>query len=97
MSATIPSGFKGRSISEIPSDASSFMCAALVKPRSRVATANNLDRPAFCIYEYRSWAVEKHEIRWGDGRGQDLADEDLDSLILLREFGDAELDVLFNG
>ena len=97
MGNTLPSAFRGRSISEIPEGTSSFMCAALVKPGSKLAEEWKLEKPAWCIYEYQSWAVEKHEIRWGDGSWQQLGPEDLDSIILLREFGDAELNVLFAG
>lgn len=97
MDTTLPRALRGRSISEIPEGTSSFMCVALVKPDSKLAREWKLDKPAWCIYEYESWAVEKHEIRWGDGSWQRLGPDDVDSIVLLREFGEAELDVLFAG
>lgn len=88
--------FEGRSIKDIPAETRDFMCVALVRPGSRIAQEWRLDKPAFCIYEYTAWAAQKHEIRWGDGSGQELSPEDVDGLILLREFGEPELDALFN-
>lgn len=70
----------------------SFMCLALVKPRSELARSWRLAKPGYCIYEYTSWAVKKHEIRWGDGSGQDLDERDLDDLILIRQFDEAFID-----
>lgn len=96
MSETLPSGFKGRRIADIPAGNDSFMCVALVKSNSSLAREWNLGKPAFCIYEYTSWSSNKHEIRWGDGSGQDLDPEDFDSIILMREFGEPELDFLLN-
>jgi hypothetical protein len=96
MADTIASPFKGRCIRDIPASADSFTCVALVKPGSRIAQDWNLQKPAFCIYEFTAWAVDKHSIRWGDGSGQSIAAEDFDSLILLRELGEPALDALFN-
>ncbi|WP_232140444.1 hypothetical protein [Luteimonas sp. MHLX1A] len=87
----------GRRIADIPADAGSFICVALVKPRSPLARDWNLPKPAFCLYEYTRWAVHKHEIRWGDGSGQRIDPEDYDSLVLVHEFDEEALAVLFDG
>lgn len=34
----------------------SFMCLALVKPRSELARSWKLEKPGYCIYEYTTWA-----------------------------------------
>lgn len=70
----------------------SFMCLALIRPRSELARSWRLAKPGYCIYEYTSWAVKKHEIRWGDGSWQELDDDELDQLILLRQFDEAFID-----
>jgi hypothetical protein len=71
------------------------MCLALVKPSSSLARSWNLGKPSYCIYEYAKWTGE-HEIRWGDGSWQRLNPEQLADLVLLPQFGEKEIDEIFN-
>ena len=98
MPATTTAHFAGRRIADIPPGAASFTCLALVKPGSAIAEQWHLEKPSYCIYEYTCWGVDedKHELRWGDGSWQKLGPEDFDNLILLREFGEAQMSVLFD-
>lgn len=73
-----------------------FLCLALVKPRSAIASAWKLEKPSYCIFEY-SPAFSEVQIRWGDGSFQNLKDEsELDDLILLHEFSDRQISELFD-
>ena len=73
----------------------SFTCLALVKPHSSLSSEWELDKPAYCILEY-SAAFGKVDIRWGDGSGQKLNNEnELDGLILLHQFDEDEINKLF--
>lgn len=70
----------------------SFTCLALVKPASGITREWKLAKPGYCIYEYTAWAVNKHEIRWGDGSWQELDEKDLNDLILLHQFDATYID-----
>lgn len=77
-------------------DEESFLCLALVKPRSKIASAWNLTKPSYCIFEYCG-ASGTVEIRWGDGSSQQINEvAELEELILLREFDEAVIFELFD-
>lgn len=80
---------------DVPLPTESGMCLALVKPGSNLARQWDLPKPGYCIYEYDR-AFGTREIRWGDGSWQELSVDDHADLILLPQFGEAEIDVLFN-
>lgn len=72
-----------------------FTCLALIKPGSDLATEWQLSKPSYCIFEY-SPAVAEVQIRWGDGSWENLTDaKQLDDLILLHDFGEENIDKLF--
>lgn len=74
----------------------SFTCLALVKTNSNIAREWKLTKPAYCIFEY-SAAFAEVIIKWGDGSWQVLkTSKQLDDLILLEQFGEKEIDQLFN-
>lgn len=77
----------------IPNDA--VCCLALVKPGSRLAREWKLAKPAYGIYEYLP-ASERRELRWGNGSWQELTEDDHADLILLREFGEREIEAIFD-
>lgn len=73
-----------------------FMCLALVKPASALAREWRLTKPSYCIFDFDP-AFGYVEIRWGDGSSQRLTRaSDLDALILLRQFGEKEIEQLFD-
>lgn len=77
-------------------DEGPFMCLALVKPRSKLASEWQLSKPAYCILEH-SPAFGNVEIRWGDGSSQELKDAtQLDDLILLRQFDEQAISEIFD-
>lgn len=72
-----------------------FICIALIKPRSVLASELQLSKPSYCILEY-SPAFAEVQIRWGDGSWQNLTDaKQLDDLILLHDFGEETIDKIF--
>ncbi|EPT2758854.1 hypothetical protein [Vibrio cholerae] len=74
----------------------SFTCLALVKPISKLAKQWGLTKPSYCIFDY-SKATGTVEIRWGDGSGQQIETaNELDDLILLQQFDDNQIAVLFD-
>ncbi|MCW0021389.1 hypothetical protein [Rhizobium sp. BT-226] len=76
-----------------PNDA--ICCLALVKPGSRLAREWKLPKPSYGIYEYLP-AFERRELRWGDGSWQELTKEDHADLILLPQFGEKEIEAIFD-
>ncbi len=74
----------------------SFRCLALVKPRSEIASEWSLSKPVYCIFEF-SKAFSEVTISFGDGSWQRLEKkEELDQLVLLEQFGDSEIDDIFD-
>ncbi len=74
----------------------SIMCLALVKPsagalRERV----DVDAPVYGIYEYDA-GFGTRELRFGDGRWIAISPDELQDLILLPQFGHAEIEALFD-
>ncbi|MES9831726.1 MAG: hypothetical protein ABW139_05725 [Candidatus Thiodiazotropha sp. DIVDIV] len=72
-------------------------CLALVKPRSVLAREWNLERPSYCIYEFDPSYEDGHQIRWGDGSWQNLSEDHFDSLVLLPEFANSDIDDILEG
>ncbi|MES9862277.1 MAG: hypothetical protein ABW157_09950 [Candidatus Thiodiazotropha sp. LLP2] len=69
---------------------------ALVKPRSNLAIEWKLAKPGYCIFQFDPLCGSV-EIRWGDGAWQRIDDAAiLDDLILLPQFGDSDIDDLFD-
>jgi len=69
----------------------SFTCLALVKKGSGLHREWNLKKPSYCIYEYAK-AFDSHEIRWADGSGQELTEENFSDVVLLKDFDETTWD-----
>lgn len=73
-----------------------FMCLALVKPRSELARDWGFDKPTYGILDFDP-AFAEVSLRWGDGSSQTLTeDAQLNDLILLPQFDEAQISVLFD-
>jgi len=73
-----------------------FMCLALVKPNSELAREWQFAKPVYGILDFDP-AFADVTLRWGDGSWHMLTKANqLDDLILLPQFDEAQISELFD-